>query len=202
MSDLLTRSTVARFNLKQLLRADAKTRMEVHKTAIEAGIYGPEVAAQEEGYAPGAVDYAPVPLAPPQAVPNLLPPNLQLRTAAVRCHSCHKLLAETATPPYRMTCPRCKAVTEDTADLRTFDAVDAVDGMKLAIHSLAQPPVVNVAPAEAPQITVQAAPAPEVTVHTDSFAEAVREFKEMMNQPHEYEVIRNEEGRIVGLGKK
>jgi hypothetical protein len=74
--------------------------------------------------------------------------------------------------------------------------------MKLAIHSLAQPPVVNVAPAEAPQITVQAAPAPEVTVHTDSFAEAVREFKEMMNQPHEYEVIRNEEGRIIGLGKK
>jgi hypothetical protein len=74
--------------------------------------------------------------------------------------------------------------------------------MKLAIHSLAQPPVVNVAPAEAPQITVQAAPAPEVVVHTDSFAEAVREFKEMLDQPKKYGLVRDEDGRIVGLERQ
>lgn len=113
ISDLLTRSTVARFNLKQLLRASPKDRMEVHKTAIEAGIYGPEVAAQEEGYGPGNVDYAPVPAALPQAIPNLLPVNrplLALGRAAqeVRCPAGH-LLAEAATPPYRFTCFRCKA---------------------------------------------------------------------------------------------
>jgi HK97 family phage portal protein len=72
VSDLLSRSTVARFNVKQLLRADAKTRMEVHTAAIAAGIYDSETAAREEGYASGNVDYAPVPQAPPQAVPRLL----------------------------------------------------------------------------------------------------------------------------------
>ena len=72
---MLTRSTVARFNMKQLLRASPKERMEVHTAAIAAGIYGPEVAAQEEGYAPGSVDYAPVPFALPQAVPTSLPPD-------------------------------------------------------------------------------------------------------------------------------
>lgn len=33
----------------------------------------------------------------------------------VRCGSCDKLLAEAATAPYRMTCPRCKVVTEEPA---------------------------------------------------------------------------------------
>ena len=201
MSDLLSRSVAARFNLKQLLRADAKTRMEVHQIAIASGVYGSDTAAREEGYAPGNVDFAPVPFSPPAAVPNLLPPNLQLRSAggAVRCYKCNKMLAETATPPYRLHCPRCKAVTEDISDLRTFDAMDAVDGMKLAIHSLQQPPVVNVAPAEAPHITVQAAAAPNVQVHTDSFVEAIRDLKAMMERPRTRTIIRNEEGRIVGL---
>lgn len=30
----------------------------------------------------------------------------------VRCSACNRLLAEAATPPYRITCSRCKAVTE------------------------------------------------------------------------------------------
>jgi HK97 family phage portal protein len=107
ISDLLTRSTVARFNLKQLLRAAPKTRMEVHQIAIEAGIYGAEVAAQEEGYLPGSVDFASVPPALPQAVPNLLPVNLT-RASEVRCPKGH-LLAELASPPYRFTCFRCKS---------------------------------------------------------------------------------------------
>lgn len=32
------------------------------------------------------------------------------RSAEVRCADCHRLLAEQATPPYRITCSRCKAV--------------------------------------------------------------------------------------------
>jgi HK97 family phage portal protein len=108
ISDLLTRSTVARFNLDQLLRADPKSRAEVYEKLVPIGVMSIEEARQREGYQPGSVDYAPVPLAPPQAVPTLLPIN---RTAMeVRCDKCHRMLAESATPPYRITCPRCKTV--------------------------------------------------------------------------------------------
>ena len=113
MSDLLTRSTVSRFNMKQLLRSSPKERMEVHTAAIAAGIYGPEVAAQEEGYAPGSVDFAPVPLAPPQAIPTLLPPNREIRTAyeEVRCPKCSRLVGE-AVGPARIVCKRCGVLVE------------------------------------------------------------------------------------------
>ena len=33
----------------------------------------------------------------------------------IRCSGCNRLLAEQAAPPYRFTCPRCKAVTESKA---------------------------------------------------------------------------------------
>ena len=64
LTDLLTRSTVARFNVKGILRADIKTRYEVHKIAIETGIYTPEYAGQLEGFVPGDIEFAPVPPAP------------------------------------------------------------------------------------------------------------------------------------------
>lgn len=110
MSDLLTRSTVARFNLKQLLRADPKTRMEVHKDAIEAGIYTAEVAAREEGYAPGSVDYAPVPFAPPQAIPSILPVN-RSRSALeeLHCPKCGRLAGRVAGSA-EIKCQRCGAM--------------------------------------------------------------------------------------------
>lgn len=139
ISDLLTRATVARFNTKQLLRADPKTRMEVHTAAIAAGIYDATAAAQEEGYAPGNVDYAPVPLAPPQAVPTLLPIN---RTAMeVRCQHqfrgkvCNYRFAEAASPPYRFTCPRCKAVTANNEQpiMRTAEPT-TVQPLEIHVH--------------------------------------------------------------------
>jgi HK97 family phage portal protein len=107
MTDLLTRSTTARFNLKQLLRADPKTRFEVHKTAIETGIYDAETAAREEGYAPGGVDFAPVPFAPPQAVPAPIP---IARSAApltdLRCDGCGWLAGRVAGRA-EIKCRRC-----------------------------------------------------------------------------------------------
>ena len=49
LTKVLPRRTVARFNLDALLRASTGARMNAHKTAIEAGIYGPEWARQIEG---------------------------------------------------------------------------------------------------------------------------------------------------------
>jgi HK97 family phage portal protein len=119
MSDLLTRSTVARFNVKQLLRASPKERMEVHQLAISNGIYDANTAAREEGYAPGNVDFAPVPFAPPQAVPTLLPPNRELGLARsameeIRCPKCGRVNGEAA-GAFRTVCKRCGTMIERVA---------------------------------------------------------------------------------------
>jgi phage portal protein BeeE len=105
MSDLLTRSTVARFNVKGFLRADIKTRYEVHGIAIDKGIYGPDYAQREEGILPGDVEYAPVPV----AVPGTIPYTIPRAASAVRCPSCNKLIARTLGPGSEIDCPRCKA---------------------------------------------------------------------------------------------
>lgn len=107
MSDLLSRSTVARFNVKGFLRADIKTRFEVHGIAIDKGIYDPAYAQREEGILPGDVEYAPVPFAAPAAIPAPVPRTASLRD--VRCPSCGKLVAKTLTAGSELECPRCKA---------------------------------------------------------------------------------------------
>lgn len=167
ISDLLTRSTAARFNLKQLLRADPKTRYEVHTAAITAGIYDSATAAREEGYAPGSVDFAPVPLAPPQAVPSLLPIN---RTAEDwRCSKCHAKLALRAGPGSVQECRRCKTVNtlpEAPVEARSEPA--------------AQPITVEVHP---PSITVEA---PQVHFERGSIqvdAPDLRPIAEMSDRP-------------------
>lgn len=116
MSDLLPRSTVARFNVRGFQRADVKTRWEVYKLAVD--VLGQEEAAnlarEAEGIVPGDVEYAPIPLAPPQAVPALLP--IQARSSdPVRCDGtrmlrgilkpCNYLLAEAG--PFVGRCRRC-----------------------------------------------------------------------------------------------
>lgn len=45
MTNLLPRGQHAKFDTSELLRPDAKTRMEMHKLAIDMGLYGPEYAA-------------------------------------------------------------------------------------------------------------------------------------------------------------
>jgi phage portal protein BeeE len=115
MSDLLTRSTVARFNVKGFLRADIKTRFEVHGIAIDKGIYDATYAQREEGILPGDVEYAPVPYAPPAVAPPMIP---RFASREVRCDGtrmlhgqitgCGRLLAQGGT--FVGTCPRCKKV--------------------------------------------------------------------------------------------
>jgi phage portal protein BeeE len=115
MSDLLTRSTVARFNVKGFDRADPKTRWEVYE--IMSKVVGVEeaarIAAESEGFAPGDIEYAPVPFAPPQAIPSEIP--VTRSAEQVRCDGsvvikgmlkpCRKLLAEQA--PFIGRCTRC-----------------------------------------------------------------------------------------------
>ena len=114
LSDMLTRSTVTRFNLDQLLRGSAKERMEIHKLAIDAGIYDADYAAQREGITPGAVDFAPVPMALPQAIPPSLPPDRQLAASRasmreIRCERCGRV-AGRVSGAAEIRCKRCGAM--------------------------------------------------------------------------------------------
>jgi HK97 family phage portal protein len=61
-SDLLARGHEVRYDVSGLERADAKTRYEIHSTAIETGIYTPQYAAQQEGIEGGSPAVVPVPL--------------------------------------------------------------------------------------------------------------------------------------------
>jgi len=112
MSDLLTRSSVARFNIDALERADIKTRYEVYSLGITAGVLTPELAQEKEGIVAGDVENAPIPFAAPQAIPT----SIAARSAEqVRCDGtrilkgimrpCGKLLAEAG--PFVGTCSRC-----------------------------------------------------------------------------------------------
>ena len=107
LSDLLTRSTVARFNVKGFLRADVKTRFDVHKTAIEAGIYDPAYAQREEGIIAGDVEFAPVPFSPPQAVPSTIPRAASAALREVRCPTCSRLVVR-ASGAVEAWCRHCK----------------------------------------------------------------------------------------------
>jgi HK97 family phage portal protein len=106
ISDLLTRATVARFNTNQLLRADVKTRFEVYESGVvKSGVLTVEEARKMEGLDPGAVDFAPVPLSPPQAVPNVLP--FQQRSLKdAHCPKCGKLVGR-HDGAFETKCQRC-----------------------------------------------------------------------------------------------
>lgn len=109
LSDLLTRRTVARFNVAGFLRADVKTRYEVHSMAISSGVYDAAHARVEEGLEPGDPEFAPVPPAPPSAVGR---PVARAASRDVRCPACAKYLARALGPGSEVECPRCRAVLE------------------------------------------------------------------------------------------
>jgi phage portal protein BeeE len=113
LTDLLTRSTTTRFNTEALLRADARTRWEIYERAVT--VLGPEEAASyarsREGLAGGDIETAPVPLAPPQAIPSSLPVQTRslsdhLGLTDLRCPKCGKLAGRVAGPA-EIACARC-----------------------------------------------------------------------------------------------
>jgi len=107
MSDLLTRSTVGRFALGGLLRADIKTRYDVYDIALGKGIQTVEEVRAQEGFAPGDVENRPVPFAPPQAVPASLPIQTRSRELRdVRCPACGRMNGQFG-GPYNFACKKC-----------------------------------------------------------------------------------------------
>ena len=109
MTDLLTRNIVAKFNTAVLKLDDIKTRYEVYKTGIEAGIIDVEEAREFEGLAPGDVENAPIPFSPPQALPAAIQARSEKRcdarvTRQGILQACNKQLFDGMT-----FCPRCKS---------------------------------------------------------------------------------------------
>ena len=127
MSDLIPRSTVAKFDTDALVLADIKTRADVYNILVPLGVMTLEQAQAKEGFAPGDTDNAPVPFSPPQAFPDRLPiqPVLLARSAQeVRCSGtvvrrgnlspCNRFLGELA-GDYKIVCPKCGTVNASAA---------------------------------------------------------------------------------------
>lgn len=117
MTDLLTRSTVARFDTEVIEAPDVKTRYEVYGLGISNGIITPEIAQSKEGYLPGDVENAPVPqplFRPPVPVVRVDEPRevrcdgrrTFRRSGVTRLGPCNALLSETG--PFVGTCRKCK----------------------------------------------------------------------------------------------
>lgn len=116
LSDLLVRSTIARFNTDAYLRPDVRTRAEVYKTLTDAGMT-PAQAGPIVGFDVD-LENAPMPPAMPAAVPDVLP--IQTRSAAVmrdiRCATCRRLVGKVAGAA-ELFCRHCRAavVVDDPA---------------------------------------------------------------------------------------
>lgn len=119
----------AEFLVDGYLRGDAESRNRAFALRWQHGTLSPNEWRIKENDNPvpgGDQYYTPVNYAPVSTEPDTLdesaaedsgvidqPPALvAVKSTEVRCSSCKRLLAEAATPPYRMTCPRCKAVSE------------------------------------------------------------------------------------------
>jgi phage portal protein BeeE len=71
ISDLLPRSTIGRFNVDELERADAETRFRIYESGIRSGVLTADDGKRAEGMLPGSSQYAPVP--PNAALPSIPP---------------------------------------------------------------------------------------------------------------------------------
>lgn len=74
-ADLLPRSTITRFNVDELERADMETRFRIYESGIRSGVLEPDDGKRAEGIIPGSPQYAPVP-------PNLALPAIPAEVAA------------------------------------------------------------------------------------------------------------------------
>jgi len=216
MSDLLTRATIGRFNVEALLRADIRTRYDVYNVGIPLGVISVEEARAAEGFGPGDVENRPVPFAPPAAVPASLP--VQLRSAVVHCPSCGKLVAEMATPPYRLRCRGCKSTVEsDVTQMRAEAPLIAPPVVvNMTVPETRQPDVVldlssvaaaidrmvdELRPAAPQPITINNLIQPPVIEGAVNLVDApdMRQLAEVVRLPRHRIVIRDEDGRITGL---
>jgi HK97 family phage portal protein len=155
MSDLMPRTTVGRFNLEQLLRADTKSRYEAWKFGMDAGWLTAEEVRKKEGLEPGNVDFAPVPFSPPGADLNPIPQNRSM--APVRCSSCNWLFGELSAP-YSVACRRCK-----TLNIASEPLQERSDPLSAALAMLATREPINIHP---PSITVES---PQITFERGAF---------------------------------
>ncbi len=90
ITDQLPRSWLARFNVDAVLRADIKTRFEVYESGLRSGVYADTAEARAiEGLAGGNIETAPMPYAPPQALPSL-----EMVRSEWRCPKCNRKIAE------------------------------------------------------------------------------------------------------------
>lgn len=115
MSDLLTRSTVARFDTEVIEAPDVKTRFEVYGLGIANGIIDAAYAQAKEGIRPGDVENAAI----PQPNISVTVPRLMSIDSPqdVRCtgsiairgkdRTCNRLLSTTG--HFEGICPKCKA---------------------------------------------------------------------------------------------
>jgi HK97 family phage portal protein len=108
MSDLLTRSTIAKFFVDEVNRADIKTRYEVYKLGFESGVLDAETAQKMEGIQPGNLENAPIPLSPPSAIVTALPVQLRSVSTDLRCPNCEKLNVRNFTGSGDFKCARCR----------------------------------------------------------------------------------------------
>jgi HK97 family phage portal protein len=185
MSDLLPRSTVARFNVDGLLRADIKTRFEVYQLGVASGVLTPERAQVMEGLLPGDIEIRPVPFAQPSAVPASLPQmraeELELATMQQRepaAMFAEALLAMANRPqvaPNVTVSPPSITIEAPPAQNITFEkGAFQVDAPPAAEVNVTTPDIhVDVAAADMSGMTEAIAdlatrpqPAPEITVNT------------------------------------
>ena len=108
MSDLLPRSHKASFDTESLLRDDIKTQMDVATLGLEKGLLDREEARSLVGFE-ASVDDAPVPFAPPRAIPTL-----RSSLVEVRCDSCGRVAGEFS-GHYLTRCRKCGEMVSGAA---------------------------------------------------------------------------------------
>jgi len=139
ISDLLTRSTVARFNLNQLLRADIKTRFDVYESGVtKSGVLSVQEARRMEGLDPGNVDFAPVQPAPPQADPGPIPYQIRSAQGEWRCSNCNRKIAESQGMG---TTIRCRCGTVNVGESLQMREQDQMSVVLAALASREQPQI-------------------------------------------------------------
>jgi HK97 family phage portal protein len=220
MTDLLPRTTVARFNVEGLLRADIKTRFEVYEKAVK--VFGLEdggnYARVREGLSPGNIETQPVPYAFPAAVPASLPETREQEIASLQARSgevfanAMMMMATREQPapvvnvhpsPITVESPAAPNVTFERGAFQ-FDApeinVNTPDvKVDVAAPDMSGTNEAMAALADRPQTpTTVTVTTPPMKVD-ESLTEAIDELRARIDKPRNRRIERDENGRIIGM---